>query len=330
MVGSLSNAPELYDQIEQDRRQRLRLSLEASEYPGLLPLLDAAGGSVVNGNYQIAGPLAVGSQFIVWMAIDISTGRSIILKQGRFDYRHPVRYGRADAEGARGVIRREYDVLRADESATLPRPLALVVADSPVPAAGTFPALARDEAFVAQEYIRGLTLTELALRVWPERPASEREFAVARLAKEFVAFWEALHAAGWFYGDMSADNLLVERSGKLRMVDGGNAVPVADHVILTGFTPAFTSPRIFAAATQGQPILGTLASVLPSLGKVLHFALTGHEQLNGRLPDLNDPALGHYSPHCRLVMELLAEADERQEKAGAARNAVACWREARA
>jgi serine/threonine protein kinase len=328
----LNDAAELHDQIEQDRRQRLRLSLEASEYPGLLPLLDAAEGSVVGGDYRITSPLAVGSQFIVWMATELLSGGPIILKQGRFDYRHPVRYGRAEAEGAREVIRREYDVLRADHTGTLPRPIALVVADSPVPAAAFAPALARNEIFVAQEYIRGLTLTELALRVWPGCPASEREFAIARLAREFVEFWEKLQAAGWFYGDMSADNLLVERSGRLRMVDAGNAVAVAvdGQITLTGFTPAFTSPRIFAAATQGEPIAGTLASVLPSLGKVLHFALTGREQLNGRLPNLDDPALQHYSPHCRLVMELLADVDARPPTAGTARHALAHWKQATA
>ena len=121
----------------------------------------------------------------------------------------------------------------------------------------------------------------------------------------------------------SADNLLVERAGRLRMVDAGNAVPVADQIILTGFTPAFTSPRIFAAATQGLTIPGTLASVLPSFGKVLHFALTGHEQFNGHLPNLDDPVLGDYSSHCRLVMEMLAEVDERPEKGRDARIAVA-------
>jgi serine/threonine protein kinase len=324
----VSDAQDLYTQIEQDRRHRLRLSLEASRLPGLLSLLDAAAGSVLGGHYRIDCPLAVGSQFIVWMAMEISTERPIILKQGRFDYRHPVRYGRGEVNRNREAIRREYEVLWADRSGTLPRPLVLLVADSPVPAAAASPVLARDEVFVAQEYIRGLTITELALRVWPIRPAPDRERAVARLAEELLTFWEVLHAAGWFYGDMSADNLLVERSGRLRMVDAGNAVPVADQIILTGFTPAFTSPRIFAAATQGLTIPGTLASILPSFGKVLHFALTGHEQFNGHLPNLDDPILGDYSSHCRLVMEMLAEVDERPEKGRDARIAVARWRAA--
>ena len=314
--------------IQNDRRHRLRLALDAERCPGLFPLLEEAAGSIIGGLYRIDYPLAAGSQFIVWMAIELSTGRPAILKQGRFDYRRPVLYGRSDADRCRGPVRREYDVLWADRTGTLPRPLALLVSDSPVPAAASSPILARDEVFVAQEYLRGLTLTELALRVWPELPAAEREAAVARLTAEFVAFWEGLHAAGWFYGDLSADNWMIEGSGNLRVVDAGNAVPVGDQVILTGFTPAFTAPRMFAAAIQSRPIPGTLPSVLPSLGKLLHFALTGREQHNGKLPDLADPALEHYSPHCRLVMELLADTDERQDKGGDARKALAHWREA--
>jgi serine/threonine protein kinase len=299
--------------------------MDASRCPGLLPLLDAAVASIVGGLYRIDSTLAVGSQFIVWSAIELSSGRPAILKQCRFDYRRPVQYGRADVNRYRQTIRREYDVLWADRTGTLPRPLALLVGDSPVPAASSSPVLARDEVFVAEEYIHGLTLTELVLRVWPVLPAQEREIAVAGLAVELVGFWEKLHATGWFYGDLSADNLLVESSGRLRLVDAGNAVPAADQVVLTGFTPAFTAPRVFAAATQGLPIPGTLASVLPSLGKVLHFALTGREQFNGHLPDLNDSALAHYSPQCRLVMEMLAQVDERQEKGGDARNALIHW-----
>ena len=312
----MNHAHDPGDQIEIDRRQRLHLTLAADGFPGLLPILDAAAGSVVRGVYRIDYPLAVGSQFIVWMATEVSTGRRAIVKQCRFDYRYPVQYGRFEANRSREAIRREYDVLWMDRTGTLPRPLGLFVDVSPVPAAAASAVPSRDEVLVAEEYITGQTLTELALRVWPGLPTSERESMIARLAAEFIVFWEGLHAAGWFYSDLSADNILLERSGKLRMVDAGNAVPAADQVILSGFTPAFTAPRMFAAAIHHRSIPGTLATILPSFGKILHFALTGHEQYNGHLPDLGDLVLVGYSPHCRLVMELLAEVDDQQEKGG--------------
>jgi serine/threonine protein kinase len=306
----------------------MRLALDASRCPGLLPLLEAAEGAVVCRIYRIDRALAVGSQFIVWATTELSSDKPAVLKQSRFDYRRPVQYGRADAIRRRKAIRREYDVLRADPTGTLPRPFALLVGDSPVPAASSSPVLARDEVMVAEEFIEGLTLTELALRVWPTLPVKRREVAVASLAAAAVVFWESLHKAGWFYADLSADNLLVEASGKLRMVDAGNAIPAADQVILTGFTPAFTAPRVFAAASRGQPIPGTLPSILPSLAKLLHFALTGREQFNGQLPNLAEPALESYSAHCRLVLDLLADVDGRPERGADARNALLRWWEA--
>jgi serine/threonine protein kinase len=303
----------------------MRLSFAAAGCADLLPLLDAAAGAVVGRAYRFDGLLAAGGQFFVWSATELATGRPAVLKQARFDYRHPIRYGQAEAARLREAVRRERDVLWADRSGMLPQPLALVVADSPVPAAVAAPALAKNEVFVAEEYVRGLTLSELALRVWPARPPAAREVIAARAAAAFISFWESLRAAGWHYGDLSADNLLIEASGKLRVVDGGSAVPAAAQVKLAGYSPAFTTPRLYAAATAGRAVPGSLGSVLPLLGKVLHFALTRREPFNGRLPDLDDPALAAYSPLARLALELLLDVDTRPERAPEAREAVLRW-----
>ena len=177
--------------IEEDRRLRHRLALTATSSSDLLPLLDAAVGAVLGGQYHIDSLLAAGSQFFVWSATVKSTRRTVVLKHARFDYRHPVRYGRADIERLRAAVRREEEVLWADVSRTLPLALSLFTADSPVPAAAASPHLAKDELFVVEEYVRGLTVTELALRVWPGFPPAQREAKVARFASEFVTFWEA-------------------------------------------------------------------------------------------------------------------------------------------
>jgi hypothetical protein len=312
--------------IEEQRRHRLRLSLLADRCPNLLPLLEAAYGAAVGGTYRIEGLLAVGRQFFVWLAAEAASGREVVLKQARFDYRYPARYGRADAEQFRRAIRKEYDVLLADRGGTLPRPLALLVTDSPVPAASRSPALARDEAVVAEEYVCGLTLAELALRVWPDRPPEECEATVARVASAFVTFWEQLWANGWHYADISADNLLVgEPAGALRVVDGGSAVPAGEEVVVPGFTPAFTTPRLFEAMMTGRPVPGTLASVLPQLGKVIHFALTRREPWNGQPPPLSEPALSAYSRPCLRTLEAFARLDEFPESLPDARAALSEW-----
>ena len=312
--------------IHEDHQNRLRLALIAEQCPDLLPLLDAAKGNIVGGAYHIEGLLAAGRQFFVWLAAEPATGRAVVLKQARFDYRHPVRYGRADAERLRRAIRKEHEVLLADRKTIFPGPLALLVTDSPVPAASRALALARNEVFVAEEYIRAPTLTDLALRVWPDRQPAEREATASQLAATFVDFWETLWESGWHYGDLSSDNMLIDsRTGRLRVVDGGSAVPAAKTVVLPGFTPAFTTPRFFAAVSAGQPVAGSVASVLPLLGKVLYFALTRREPLNGQIPELADPALEVYSPLCRLVLDLLLDIDARPERVSAVRPALARW-----
>lgn len=318
---------DLYRRIEKDREERLRLSLVASQGTDLVPVLQGAIGAVVGGQYRIDAPLAAGSQFFVWSASGVTTGRAVIIKQARIDYRHPVRYGRIEVQRLRNAVRREEEVLWADRTGTLPRVLALIVDKSPVPAAAASALLANEDVFVVEEFIRGLTLTELALQVWVGRPIVEREAAVAQLASEFVSFWTCLHRGGWFYGDLSAENLMIEESGRLRVVDAGSAVPVVENVVLDGFTPAFTCPRVFDAVSKRRPIAGTIASMLPSLSKVLHFALTGREQLNGVLPDLAEPKLQQYSSLCRLVLEVMAEVDRRPERADDSVAALGRWKE---
>ena len=118
--------------------------------------------------------------------------------------------------------------------------------------------------------------------------------------------------------------MLVEASGKFRVVDASSAVPAAAEVVVTGFTPAFTGPAV-RVRERRSPVPGTLGTVLPSLSKVLHFGLTGREQFNGCPPDLTEPALERYSPACRLVLELLASVDGRPERANTARDALLKW-----
>src|SRR5271165_215835 len=101
-------------QLAQDRRHHLRLALVAEKCPDLLPLLESANGALVGGAYRLEKLLAVGGQFFVWLAAETATGRTVVLKQTRFDYRRPVRYGLAETERLRQMIRKEYEVLRAD------------------------------------------------------------------------------------------------------------------------------------------------------------------------------------------------------------------------
>jgi serine/threonine protein kinase len=311
---------------DRTERDRLRLAMDADRLSGLLPLLDAAAGAVLAGRYRIEGVLAVGRQSQVFVARELAAQQEVVVKQANFDYRHPVRYGRAEVARLRAVLEREHDVLCACRTGHLPAPRELLRAPAIVPAAGESPLLADEEVFLVEERIIGRPLTRLALDDWPAHPPAWREEQVRRLTAEFVRFWESLHEAGWHYGDVSAGNCLVEQdTGRLRLVDAGSCVPATETVILPGFTPAFLTPALLAALSRHEPLPGTLASVLPAWAKVVHFALTRRQPFNGALPDLDDPLLSRCSEASRRALSALLALDGRPESLPEARSRLAEW-----
>jgi hypothetical protein len=311
---------------ESTRQHRLHLLLEAEGRPGLFPLLQEAAGAVLVDRFRVEPLLAVGRQSFLFSGTDLASGRQVVIKQPALDYRTPIAHTTESVAAARQPLRVEYRVLQVSTTGHFPQPIALFTATSPVPAARETPLLAENELFLVEERICGATLTHVALRQWPALAPAVREAAARRVALGFVSFWEALCSAGWYYADVSADNLLVEEgSGRLRVVDGGSAVPAGPAVLLTGYTPAFTTPRILQALSRGQAVAGDLATVLPRLAKVLHFSLTRSEPFNGALSDLDDPALGAYSAECRKTLAALLALDAHPENLSAARQTLLDW-----
>jgi hypothetical protein len=102
-------------------------------------------------------------------------------------------------------------------------------------------------------------------------------------------------------------------------------VPAGERVILTGYTPAFTTPRLYEVLAHGRPVAGDLSTMLPALAKLLHFALTRKEPLNGAFPDLESPALEVYSPALRPTLAALLGLDASPEQLPIARAALTRW-----
>lgn len=309
-----------------ESQRRLRLRLEAEGCPHLFPLLEEAVGAILLERFRLDGLLAVGRQSFLFAATELSSGRPVVVKQPAFDYSKPVLYNRAAVNRARRSLLTEHAVLSACTTCHLPTPIALFTTSSPISAARESPLLATSELFLVEERIQGHTLTQLALEVWPSLTPEARETGARQIACSFVQFWQALHATEWHYGDISADNLLLEQgSGSLRVVDGGSAVPAGNDVILTGYTPAFTTPRLFAALSSSRPVPGNLASVFPPLAKALHFALTRQEPFNGNFPSLEHPALTEYSPQCRIALANLLILDDHPQSLSLALESLASW-----
>jgi hypothetical protein len=162
--------------------------------------------------------------------------------------------------------------------------------------------------YPVEECVRGRTLSEIAVGEWADLSAADREARVRALAGEFVRFWRGLRKAGWFYCDVSAGNVMIE-GATLRVVDAGSAVPARRLVVPAGYTPAFTTPVLLRALSAGRAVSGTEATILPMLAKVLHFALTLDEPLDGAYPNLDAICMVGCSSACKDALRAMLSLD---------------------
>jgi hypothetical protein len=292
-----------------DLSDHLRLKLEADGKPGLYELYQAASGALLGGRFRLGLPCAAGQQALLIEAVERSTGRPVLVKQIAFDYRRPIQYSRAKVASLRHLLWQEHQVLQACTTGHLPEPIALLTSEPVVPAAAESNVLGRGEVFLIEERIDARTLDVVASSM-PAEPAVERELLARRVAREYLRFWTALQAAGYHYGDLNTQNILVESgTGKVRMVDAACVVAAGPSVVVREFTPAFLTPRLHEAMTEGRPVPGSLASVLPVLSKVLHHVLTGRVPWNGQMPDWHALDLALFSPQLRKALRCMAEVD---------------------
>jgi serine/threonine protein kinase len=308
-----------------DETPLLDLQLRAAGKPGLFSLLCAAEGVLVGGKFRIQCPLAAGRQSFVFLASD-ENGNRVVVKQPAFDYLRPAQHTIASVARARQMLYREFAVLTSAASSFLPQPYGFFVQDPIIPAAMECNALESDEIYLALEFIEGESIHQLALGAWRNEPPAARERRLLQLAQDFARFWQDLHAAGWHYCDVSPSNLLVERAtGRLRVLDAGSVVAASESITLAVVTPAYCTPNVYEAYRSGRQVPGTLASALPLLGKIMHFAMTLDEPLNGRLPDLKSPELAKYSAGAQRTIAAFLSLDQDPTRLEKARAALETW-----
>lgn len=112
------------------------------------------------------------------------------------------------------------------------------------------------------EYVDGISLAQLGQAVWLSA-ANVREI-VAQLECALVD----LHRHGLHHGDLSPQNILIDRDGRVRVLDFGLANSSEEESRLT---PAFAAPERLCGAPASE------ASDLYSLGRVQEFLLGSAE-----------------------------------------------------
>jgi tetratricopeptide (TPR) repeat protein len=187
------------------------------------------------GRYVVLDRLGVGGMGVVHAAYDPELDRKIALK-----LLHPERTGDGDGSARRRLLR------EAQAMAKLQHPNVAAVHDVGVHGDGVF---------LAMELIDGETA-----RVWAARGAHGwRE--VVRVYLQAARGLAAAHSAGLVHRDFKPDNVMIDRQGRVRVMDFGLARAADDEPeaaasgsrISRPVDPALSTPLTEAGAIMGTP-----------------------------------------------------------------------------
>ena len=133
------------------------------------------------------------------------------------------------------------------------------------------------EHYIVMEYVEGETLADILAREGALSP--QRAVAIAEPVAQAL---DAAHQVGMVHRDVKPGNIMVDRSGAVKVVDFGIARAAADDTLTqTGVvlgTAAYLSPE----QAQGETV--DARSDVYSLGCVLYEMLTGQPPFSGESP----------------------------------------------
>jgi serine/threonine protein kinase len=203
---------------------------------------------VISGRYSLDREIGRGATGTVWLGRDEVLGRRVALK----------RIGLLPGSDRTDLARAERE---ARLSARLEHPHVL----------GVYDAAADDRTdtrWLVMEYVDGADLGRLVRERGPLAPDQ-----AAPLLAQAAGALAAAHAAGIVHRDVKPSNILVDRSGQVKITDFGIARLVSDATLTqTGFvlgSPAYLAPEVAAGARADE------AADVWSLGATLFHVLTG-------------------------------------------------------
>jgi len=215
-----------------------------------------APGAVLAGRYRIVELLGLGGMGEVFRAEDLSLRQTVALKL------LPARLARDP--GALERVRDEVRVARRISHPNVCRVHDLGEADA--------------QPFISMEYVDGEDLATLLRRVG--RLAGDRALEIAR---QLCAGLAAAHASSVIHRDLKPANVMIDRRGRVRIMDFGLARLREDRTAageIAG-TPAYMAPEQLAGTDA------TVRSDLYALGLVLYEVFTGQRACApASMPDL--------------------------------------------
>ncbi|MFE2855855.1 serine/threonine-protein kinase [Streptomyces lavendulae] len=220
-----------------------------------------AGRRLVDGRFELIGPLGAGGMGTVWRARDIALHREVALKEVR-----PPDPATAAAQPGLAVQLRERAVREARALARLAHPNVVTIHHIVEPEAGT-----EDHPWIVMELVKGGSLHD-RLAAGP-MPLGE----VLRLGLDVLSALRAAHAEGVLHRDVKPANVLLRPDGGAVLTDFGIAA-LHGATALTSTGVLIGSPE-YIAPERARGEEGLAASDLWSLGMLLYVAAEGTHPL---------------------------------------------------
>jgi tRNA A-37 threonylcarbamoyl transferase component Bud32 len=189
--------------------------------------------------------------------------------------------------------------------------------------------------YIVMEYVEGETLADLLRRERPLDPG-----LAARIAEEVATALHAAHDRQLVHRDVKPGNVMIDREGRIKVMDFGIARAAADDTLTATGTVLGTASYLSPEQARGDPV--DARSDIYSLGCVLYEMLSGRAPFTGdsavsiafrHVNDRPDPPSVHHPgipPELEAVTMRALEKDpaRRQQSAEELRQALAAARAA--